>query len=178
VIPTNFTDNTVDPTSNTVQKDGGLVDTNLANNTATANFAVVAPLLDTVKTIKTVDGVPATAATTVMSGDLIVYSIVTKNAGTWTGNTVLTDKVPLNTNYTGTGQGWSCAHGAPGGTACTQSIAVAPGATSTLLYTVTVVSPLNGAVVSIRNTVTSSGGTCSACFVSNLKHETFVASAH
>ncbi len=175
VIPTNFTNNTVNPTSNTVQKDGGLVDTNLANNTASVNFSVVAPALDTVKTIKTVDGQPATAATTVMSGDVIVYSIVTKNTGTWAGNTVITDKVPLNTTYTGTGQGWSCASGAPGGSRCTQSIGVAIGATSTLLYTVTVVSPLNAGVVSIRNTATSSGGTCSACSVSNLKHETFVA---
>ena len=109
---------------------------------------------------------------------MIVYSIVTKNTGGWPGNAVLTDKVPLNTNYTGTGQGWSCAHGAPGGTTCTQSIAVAAGATSTLLFTATVVSPLNNGVVSIRNTVTSSGGTCSACFVSNLKSAPIIAIAH
>ena len=61
VIPTNFTDNTVDLTSNTVQKDGGLVDTNLANNTASVGFSVVAPALDTVKKIKTVNGIAATA---------------------------------------------------------------------------------------------------------------------
>ncbi len=41
VIPTNFTANTVDPTSNLVQLDGGLADTDLANNTASATFLVV-----------------------------------------------------------------------------------------------------------------------------------------
>src|SRR5438477_217702 len=74
-------------------------------------------VLNTVKTIATVNGVAATSSTQVKAGDVIVYNGLNTNTAWSSGTTVLSDPVPSNTTYTGTGQGWSCATGSVAGTA-------------------------------------------------------------
>lgn len=132
-------------------------------SSATVNTAS----LNTVKTISTVNGAPATSATVIRPGDVIVYNIVTTNSGTASGATTLSDTVPVDTTYTGIGEGWSCPTGSPSGTACTQSVTVGAGASVTKSYTVTVASPLPANTSTVSNLVTSSTGTCSACNPSN-----------
>ena len=97
------------------------------------------------------------------AGDVIVYTIVTSNTGGTAGTTVLSDPVPGNTTYSGTGEGWSCAKGSAAGTACTQSLTVAATATTSVTYTVTVVDPLPQDTTQVANLVASSTGTCSDC---------------
>ena len=124
-------------------------------------------VLDTVKTIATVNGAAATSATAVKAGDVVVYDIVTTNTGGSAGSTTLSDPVPANTTYTGTGEGWSCAGGSAAGTACTQSVTVAAGASVTKPYTLTVVDPIPANVTTVANLVASSTGTCSDCHPTN-----------
>jgi len=85
VIPTDFDTNTVDPGSDNVQKDGGLADTNLSNNTATAPFSVVEPHFTQTKTAD---------KTTYNIGDPITYALVVNNDGTGPGTAAVTDVVP------------------------------------------------------------------------------------
>ena len=96
-----------------------------------------------------------TTATAVKAGDVIVYAISVTNVGGTQGTTTLSDTVPANTTYTGSGQGWSCATGSPANSACTQPVTVAPGATVTKNYTITVVTPLPAGTQTVSNLVTS-----------------------
>jgi uncharacterized repeat protein (TIGR01451 family) len=125
-------------------------------------------VLNTVKTIASVNGVAATTATQVKAGDVIVYNIAVTNTGGASATTTLTDVVPTNTTYTGAAaQGWSCTAPAAAGTSCTQSVTVAAGATVTKQYTLTVNTPIPAGVTQIANVVTTSNGTCSSCTVTN-----------
>ena len=102
----------------------------------------VAGNLSVSKVIGTVNGKPASATTAVTGGDKITYNIVLINTGGSSVTTALSDPVPANSTYTGTGEGWSCAVGAKAGTKCGQEVTVAAGATVTEHYTMTVVDPL------------------------------------
>ena len=124
-------------------------------------------VLNTVKTVVTVAGAPATTSTVVKAGDVVVYSIAVTNTGGASGTTVLSDTVPANTTYTGTGQGWSCTNPTAAGGTCTQSVTVAAGTTVTKSYTLTVSTPIPAGVTKIANVVTSTIGTCSSCTVEN-----------
>lgn len=97
-------------------------------------------------------------------GDVFLYNIVVRNTGGVSGTTVLSETVPSNTTYTGSGEGWSCGTGAVSGTVCTISITIAPGSVTTP-FTVTVINPLPPGTTTVINTVTTSVGTCSACTV-------------
>ena len=142
-------------------------------NTATANGSTCsscgpitnpAPNIDTVKTLLSINGVAATPTATVKAGDVLVYRLVSTNAGSASGTTVLSDPVPANTTKSGNEAGWSCANNAAAGTPCTQSVSVGTGASVTTNYTVAVVSPLPAtATTGISNTATVTGGTCSSC---------------
>jgi uncharacterized repeat protein (TIGR01451 family) len=123
--------------------------------------------LDTVKTLATIAGAKATPGSPVYAGDVLVYDIVTTNSGGSPGTTVLSETVPANTTYTGTGEGWSCAAGSLAGTICTQSVTVAAGASLTVTFTDTVVSPIPTGTTSVSNQVTTSVGTCTSCDPSN-----------
>jgi uncharacterized repeat protein (TIGR01451 family) len=144
--------------------------TNCASGSTDPRCSAVVPLapnLNTTKSIVSVNGVPATSSTVVKAGDVVVYGIVTVNGGGSPGSTTLSDPVPANTVYSGSGEGWSCAAGSVAGTACTQSVTVAGGATVAKAYTVTVVSPLPAGTTQVANTVASSAGTCSSCTAVN-----------
>ncbi len=124
------------------------------------------PVLDSTKVVTTVNGVAATAATQVKAGDVVVYSIVTTNTGGSAGTTTLTDVVPVNTTYTGTGEGWSCAAPAAAGTSCTQNINVPANSSVTRTFTLTV-GALPAGTLTVGNVVASSGGTCTSCNPNN-----------
>ena len=123
--------------------------------------------INTTKQITTVNGAAATGATQVKAGDVIVYTISVVNTGGNAGTTVLTDIVPANTTYSGTGEGWSCATGSAAGTSCTQSVNAAAGATVSKTYRLTINSPLPANTLTIANSVTTSVGSCSSCTATN-----------
>ncbi|PWD50969.1 hypothetical protein C8046_10205 [Serinibacter arcticus] len=106
---------------------------------------------------------------TVAPTDVLAYTVSVSNTGGLPGTTLLTETVPPGTTYTGpASQGWTCAATpAVGGTSCTQSVTVVAGATATRTFTVTVASPLEPSLASIRNVVTSSVGTCTTCSTTN-----------
>jgi uncharacterized repeat protein (TIGR01451 family) len=125
------------------------------------------PVLDTIKQVLTVNGAEADEDTRVLPGDTIVYAIEVTNTGGSTGTTTLSDAVPVNTTYTGAGEGWSCAAPAEAGAECTQSVEVAAGATVTVEYTLEVIDPLPAGVTRIANMVTTTDGTCVDCTPQN-----------
>ena len=128
----------------------------------------LSPVLNTMKTVTTVNGNPATASTVVAAGDVIKYTITVLNNGGQSGTTILTDVVPVNTTYVGIGEGWSCPASSAAGTSCTQSVTVgASGGTQSVTYTLKVNTPIPAGVSSIANLVTTSVGTCSSCNPSN-----------
>ncbi len=124
------------------------------------------PMMNTVKVITSVNGAPATASTFVKGGDTVAYTITTSNPATTSGSTTLSDTVPTNTVYSGSGEGWSCASGSPAGTQCDQLVDVAPGSSTSTTYTVTVANPIPAGTTSITNVATSTSGSCS-CTASN-----------
>ena len=150
----------------TVTPPTGVIDTDCTPNCSSVNNNPT-PVVNTTKSIFTVNGVPANAATPVAAGDVLVYHIVTTNTGGAPGSAALSDPVPANTTYTGTGEGWtSCSVGSVAGTTCTQSVPVPMGTSVTTNYTVTVVNPLPKGVTSIFNQVSSPSG-CNACTTTN-----------
>ena len=149
------------------------VDTTTVANSVTTSFGTcsscsvsnpTAAVLDTAKALDKVNGVVTSGTATVVGGDVFLYNIVVRNTGGVSGTTVLSETVPTNTTYTGSGEGWSCGTGSPAGTVCTVSVTTAPGSVTTP-FTVTVINPLPSGTTTVLNTVTTSAGTCSACTV-------------
>ncbi|MFT4215164.1 MAG: hypothetical protein QM622_10370, partial [Microbacterium sp.] len=132
----------------------------------TCIFTNSASVLDTTKTVSTVNGVAATSDTILRPGDVVVYKVVTTNTGGASGTTTLTETVPTDTTYTGSGEGWTCA-ATTAGSDCTLSATVAAGSSVTSSFTVTVGSSVSSSTTTIANTVASSAGTCSSCTASN-----------
>ncbi|MFM2301991.1 MAG: hypothetical protein RLZZ84_1727 [Pseudomonadota bacterium] len=98
----------------------------------------------------------------VRSGDVQTYRITTvESSGAASGSTsvTLTETLPANTTYTGTGEGWT------GSGPYTQAVSISAGQTVTKDFTVTV-GTLTDGVTAISNTVAVSAGTCSSCTVS------------
>lgn len=120
------------------------------------NPIVIPATLNTVKSLATVNGIPATATTVVRSGDQLTYRLVTTNSGGQSGSTTINDSVPANTTYTGTGEGWSCASGSGAGSPCSQNTSVPFGSSTTLFYTVTVSANIPVGETSIANQATAS----------------------
>lgn len=142
-IPTDFTTNTVDPDESGIQLDGGLSDTDLSNNTATAPFAVAGPHFTQAKSA---DG------SIFVVGQPIVYTVTVTNDGTGPGTATLNDPVPATISVTdatcvGTG-GATCTASTTGNTV-TGTVDAPPGGAAT--YTI------NGMVIgagSLQNTAT------------------------
>lgn len=100
------------------------------------------------------------------SGDVLRYRISVTESTDIGQTTTLTETIPANTTYTGSGEGWSCTANTALST-CTQSVTVAANSGGTAVtkdFTVTVGNSLGG-VASITNTVATSVGTCSSCSV-------------
>ena len=122
-----------------------------AVSTATASLA-------TSKVLASINGDPS--GTLVKSGATLVYSIsVKETSGTAAGATTLTETLPANTSYTGSGEGWTV-----NGSQYTQIVTVAAGQTVSKTFTVQA-GTLASSVASIVNTVTTSSGTCPNCTV-------------
>ncbi|MGQ0801345.1 MAG: DUF7507 domain-containing protein, partial [Pseudomarimonas sp.] len=93
-------------------------------------------------------------------GEVLTYTISVRNdAGVPAPNTVIIDRVPLNTTFVSGSPTWSCAVGAVGGTACQVTVTVpafsggSPGV-ATATFSVRVNDPLPESVQSITNVVT------------------------
>ncbi|MDR1449199.1 MAG: DUF11 domain-containing protein [Propionibacteriaceae bacterium] len=93
VVPTDFTNNIVDPRFTAVQADQGLDDTNLNNNTATVGFRVLQPALDLAKTVS-----PNNPASFIL-GQQLTYTFTVKNNAT----AAMTGVTVEETAFTGTG---------------------------------------------------------------------------
>ncbi|MBI4786984.1 MAG: DUF11 domain-containing protein [Chloroflexi bacterium] len=93
------------------------------------------------------------AGATTPNGTL-TYTLVYTNSGDLTATgVVITETVPANTRYTGTG--WTCPSGAGAGSTCTRSIgSVVGGATGSVTFTVTISNPLPAGTTQIANTAT------------------------
>jgi uncharacterized repeat protein (TIGR01451 family) len=121
------------------------------------------------KTLPTINGAAADPGAVAAAGDILGYSIALTNTGGSPGEVTLTETVPENTTYTGdTTEGWTCT----AGSTCTQTVTVPPQTTSTatppvttpgtasVTFTVTVAATLPLGTLSIDNTVTPQGATC------------------
>ena len=86
-------------------------------------------LLVTTETLASINGTPSGA--TVSPGDAVGYGVAVTNSGLNPGSTTLTAVVPANTRYSGTAEGWSCPTGSVAGTACTQTLTVGAGSSTT-----------------------------------------------
>jgi uncharacterized repeat protein (TIGR01451 family) len=118
--------------------------------------------LATVKKLSKINGdtVAANSTPALRAGDVAIYTITVTNNGGSDGSTGLTETVPDNTTYTGTGEGWTCA-GAGAASECTQSVDnLAKLSSTNVSFTVTV-SNLPLGTQQIENSVLSSAGTCS-----------------
>ncbi|MFM9426038.1 putative repeat protein (TIGR01451 family) [Variovorax sp. GrIS 2.14] len=165
------------PTANALSGSNGQANQTLLVGAGDSGKAIVCTytntpklaVLNTTKVLQGINGALAAAGATVKAGDILDYQISVSNTGGSSGTTTLTDTVPANTTFSNAAPslGWSCANGAPSGTACTQTVSVAAGATTLLGYRVTVLNPLPVGTTSIANSVTTSAGTCSSCTVSN-----------
>ena len=126
--------------------------------------------LETTKAIATVNEAPATDQTPIPAGAKVTYQNTVANHGVAVGTTTLTETVPAHTSYIGATQapneGWECTPNTAEGATCTKRVEVAAGASVKAPFTVRVQSPLAGAF-EIKNTVTSSNGTCPTCTVAN-----------
>jgi LPXTG-motif cell wall-anchored protein/uncharacterized repeat protein (TIGR01451 family) len=128
------------------------------------NTEIPPPQPVTTKTLLSVNGVAATANQAVQAGDVLRYEItVSEAADTDPGSTTLIETVPANTEYTGTGEGWTV-----NGTSYTQAVGpVAAGQSVEVFFTVTVDNPLPAGAVKITNSVLTTVGTCTSCTVTN-----------
>ena len=114
--------------------------------------------LSTAKVLTSING--DTSGTLVKSGATLVYSIsVKETGGTAAGATTLTETLPANTSYIGSGEGWVA-----NGSQYTQAVTVAAGQTVTRTFTVQA-GTLATSVTAITNTVSTSKGTCPNCTV-------------
>ena len=95
---------------------------------------------------------------TATPGGIIVYTLTYRNQGDQDATgVVIREVVPANTRFNASisTSGWSCANGSPAGTACTYSVGSLPvGPNRTVVFAVTVDSPLPPGTVQIANTAT------------------------
>ncbi len=131
-----------------------------------------AAAITTQKVLSQINGQPAAAGASVEAGDVLTYTITSTNSGETAGSTLLTDRVPAGTTYTGIGgiddPAWTCENDeVVAGTECTQTQAVpANGGQTSSTFTVTVDTPAPAG--GIANAVTSSADDdCTACSTSN-----------
>lgn len=91
-------------------------------------------------------------------GDTLRYTLTYANAGDQIATgVVITETVPDATTFdaTNSAPGWSCAHGAAGGTPCMYVVgSLSPGAPSNIDFAVTVLAPFPSGMTHIDNVVT------------------------
>ncbi|MEO8502468.1 MAG: hypothetical protein ABI609_01085 [Acidobacteriota bacterium] len=121
-------------------------DTNPANDCGSASTPTAAPNMTLTKTA---------SPSPIAAGQTLTYTLAYANSGTAAATgVVLSETVPANTTFTTTGSsaGWSCANGAPAGTACTLSVGtVAAAGSGSKTFAVVVASPIPAGVTSIGN---------------------------
>jgi large repetitive protein len=95
---------------------------------------------------------------TATPGDIINYSLTYSNTGNQNATgVVLTETVPANTTFTGSG--WTCAPTNNAGSTCTRSVgALAAGDSGSATFAVTVIDPVPAGVSQISNTASIGDG--------------------
>jgi uncharacterized repeat protein (TIGR01451 family) len=112
-----------------------------------------APALTLKKTLSSGTGTP---------GSTLVYALTVTNSGNQAAaNLRLTETVPANTTFApaSSATGWTCSPGTSAGSSCTFSLPTLAGggASTTVLYAVTIVTPLPAGVTQITNTACLQG---------------------
>ena len=132
--------------TNSVEVTNAASDPILGNNTATDLTVVnTAPDLALTKT----------HVGTVTPSGILVYTLGYTNTGDLTATgVVITETVPANTRYTGSG--WSCPAGSGAGTICTRSVSdvAGSGGNDSVSFSVTISNPLPIGTTQIANTAT------------------------
>ena len=139
-------DGSVSPSAtNIVTTTSASADPNLGDNSATDVVAALAPA--DLQMSKTVAG-------TLAPGGTVTYTLTYTNTGGHPATgVVVTETVPANTQYMGTG--WTCALGTGPGSICTQSgTPVASGAGGSLSFVVTITNPVPAGGYQLVNTAT------------------------
>ena len=146
ILPTDFANNAIDPDNPWAQADGGNIDTNLANNTASAGFTVIAPHFTQVKT--------ANKASYAV-GEPITYTVLVTNDGTGTGTATFTDQAPAGVTFSSA----NCV--GAGGTQCSASVVdgdvtglINAPANGTATFTITGTVTGGTGVTDVKNTAT------------------------
>ncbi len=97
--------------------------------------------------------------TTAYAGALLIYTLQVSNLGqALAPGVVITETVPTHTTFNAgaSTSGWSCSDGAPAGTLCTYTVGnLAPAASTTVDFAVTVLDPLPIDVTTITNQATA-----------------------
>jgi len=139
----------VSQVSNTVTVSHNVTDANPANNTASDTTPVLytPPDLGLIKTLKSGTGKPGTP---------LIYTLTTTNAGEQdAAGVTMTETVPVSTRFSAAASstGWSCADGAPQGTACTLALGtLAHGQSAARDFAVTILPVVPSSLASIPNT--------------------------
>ena len=113
-----------------------------------------APALTLKKTLSSGSGAP---------GSTLVYALTVTNSGNQAASNLrLTETVPTYTTFAAasSARGWTCTPGTGAGSTCTFSLppVAGGGASTTVLYAVTIVTPLPAGVTQIANTACLQGG--------------------
>lgn len=113
-----------------------------------------APALTIKKTLSSGTGTP---------GSSLVYALTVTNSGNQAAASLrLTETVPAHTTFApaSSATGWTCSPGTGAGSSCTFSLPTLAGggASTTVLYAVTIVTPLPAGITQIANTACLQGG--------------------
>ncbi|HUD40667.1 MAG TPA: hypothetical protein VMR06_01580 [Dokdonella sp.] len=134
-----------------------------------ANCASI-PTAARLSVAKALSGESQTADGIAEPGEQLTYTITVRNhGGTLADDVIVNEIVPLHTTFVSGTPGWSCAAGAPAGTACVSTVDVpaadaggTPGV-ATLTFTVEVADPLPAGVQQIANAVAIDDGVPPDC---------------
>ena len=142
---------------------------NCSSTPVPANCASI-PTAAKLSVAKALSGESQTADGIAEPGERLTYTITVRNhGGTLADDVIVNETVPLHTTFVSGSPGWSCAAGAPAGTACVSTVDVpaadaggTPGV-ATLTFTVQVVDPLPAGVRQIANAVAIDDGVPPDC---------------
>ncbi|NCT68510.1 MAG: DUF11 domain-containing protein [Rhodanobacteraceae bacterium] len=130
---------------------------------------VVTPTAANVSVTKALSGESIAADGVAEPGEQLTYTLTVRNeGGTATTGTIVNEAVPPHTTFVSGAPAWTCAAGAPAGTACAALVDVPahdgtqPGV-ATLTFTVRVDDPLPSGVTSIANAVALNDGPLPDC---------------
>ncbi len=154
-IPTNFTNNTVGANGSTIQVNGGAIDTNTVNNTASTVFTVATPLLSQTKTV---------TPTSVGVGQPVTYTVNVTNTGTGPGTATFSDSAPVTVTPTAAncvGAGGATCNATLAGRVTTGSMTIPAG--GSVAYTIQAVGASAGSAQNSATVTVTTPGCTAVC---------------